>query len=514
LIGGCFDDDVKGSISSDHEIKLISTGNCVHYNREMMYGFGQLRNTARTNIIVETKREMFLHNDLASGSTAMYHFNLKTRPPSGNCQQQGTSKAVVDKAHQESRDHRLHKNLQLALALMLEKEQEKTPGERYLRSVTNTIETTTVACFLDQQIEMFRRGILRGSSCFIDATGGLIDPIHHCYGVEPKPVFLTSVQISSLGPFTREAMPLRVATFVGQDARAENLVVMWRSFRTREKELYGNNVQSAYWGMDCGLNLLLMLLLVENETDYENYRNALWEAAMNPSLDLETEVFKRGWSFMTWCLYHVRRAWYDYAKKELTATKHLKKAEVASALVSLMDYVRTAPTPQLLLERKDDVKAILGEQYLKTAYDKLIFKALLSLKSGVVGLHTGSSVDVLQVNLPTFVPTFETTPMDVENPFFNGDTFDYVTKASGWFYRDVLWTEAFVGGRTKRCDATSETTYNILKNVFLRNQHGTTRLDVFVAKDSLHVEGCTYRLVDEEKKWLASGGEKMSAAVR
>ena len=247
-----------------------------------------------------------------------------------------------------------------------------------------------------------------------------------------------------------------------------------------------------------------------NETDMEHYAEVLWEIALrNPQL-FEQEMQTRSWSMVSWCLYHVERAWHEHCRVELTKTACLSKEEVKDLVVGLFNYVRVAPTAAELVEREKDLDTILGTRDLQEMLAELKRPGLVDLHEAKLCLLLGEGVGIDKATVAASIPANLVFPSlesikrcqtNLSNPLYVPDALDYWKRQ--WKKRVVFFSEPFVGGRDQKTDATSETSINQMKNNLLRQgaggEAGRIRLDAFAKKFEVYATNSLLPSVPKSK---------------
>jgi hypothetical protein len=168
----------------------------------------------------------------------------------------------------------------------------------------------------------------------MDATGNVVQPVP-CESYDSGSLLVTAISVKNQSVYSRDAHPLRVITMLSHNTTARELVAGLEHFRAVELKLHGTCVQPLHISTDCGLNMRNAALLVFNGTTHDKYAAYLREfgAEDGDHNFILAEIRKKKWSQITWCLYHVQRAWREWVRDNCACATELTKSEVETGVL-------------------------------------------------------------------------------------------------------------------------------------------------------------------------------------
>ena len=492
------------------EMTVTSSGSCQHYVKEELYGFGELRNETRVKT-VEHLTALVTTGAAArrGGPTAYYNESLIDAEPNRSGSSSAVSISVMRKAVRESKCIQKDSDLLTSLFLMQRATQDEVKSEIYLQQLVLEPNNVKALLFTSSGLELYRRSLQQQGAIFVDTTGKVVADVSVHPSQGAKPMMTTALHVPVPNSLERNSRPYRVMTELSLKTVSSTLAASLLHMRSCELAIFGNNRMPKFISADCGLSLLIALMLVYNDTKYKHYASVMLTEVRNgkTASDVATSM---SWAIYAWCKYHVKKAIRDYCTGQLQATVFISKADKSALTLRIFEHVRTAPTIAEIDSRIEVVRKLLGSSCMSDVFD-LPGMTYATCAAGAVIVFTLEGIS-LSVTVSADVMNFDEESLStMPNPFADTKTLSYLDRQ--WFNPDhlVFWTEVFISGCTRKCDATSEVGFNQIKHW---QHYAGLRVDEFIFLDQKVDIAEVQRFVDEEQKRAAAGGQSVGDAVR
>lgn len=447
-----------GGLFTEPTITLSLQVGCKHYVSEEGYGVGQLRGSERASTIAALSETVggdpkFGRN---AGVSAMYNASKTILQQTGGgasaspaANGSAVSICVLSKANAETKSLKLDKDLMTSLHLMQAAFKKKPIHDRYMQMIIDGADFLMLLLFDRHQVAAYRQSISIYDHVFMDGTGNVVAPVLLEDSSTPQKVTFTSMQVQTAASLSRNSRPLRCLTMLSTDTEAPTVAMSLLRFRKVEFTVYRNNAEPLYFGMDLALNLRKPVLLVYNSTCYEVYSAAMI-AGVRAGQTAAAFAKMKHWTIIDWCLWHCQTAVDRHCTQDQKRSLGLSKAQTSAVFKELWHFIRLISSVKELDERPAAVRRVLGSPSLCGA---LVPGVLERADRKVVFMLGGIDCASLDLSGDSFDDDGELLE-EAPNPFLNAKDLDYM--GVQWFPNLVCFIELFVGGRTRKCDATSE----------------------------------------------------------
>ena len=249
------------------EITVTCNGSCQHYVKEEVYGYGELRNETRRKT-VETLTTLVESGPEGrrGGPTAFYNESLIDADPNRSGSNSAMSIGVMRAAVRESKCIQKHHDLMTSLFMLLTETRSEITSEIYLQQLVLESSNLKALLFTSAGLELYRQSIQQQGAIFVDATGDVVADVNLHASLGAQPLMLTALHVPVPNSLERNSRPYRVMTEFSIKTTSSTLAASLLHLRAYELAVFGNNRMPKFISADCGLSLLIALMLIYNGT--------------------------------------------------------------------------------------------------------------------------------------------------------------------------------------------------------------------------------------------------------